>query len=286
MTTSRVVLLALAFALVATEVKAQSDFAAEWAAVTTEDNLEDAIPGFLVGMPITRAAELRIAAYQEQLLTLPEWQCRPHGAPYVMRSPTGWRFRISRILDRVTNQVVGFETSFGMRVYIDGRPVPSPMAPHTWMGFSVGGYEGDALKFTTTHIKEAAARRIGVPASDRTTLTQYWIRHGDVFTWITVHEDPMFMSEPMIRSMDFRMIPTVTVPEDDFRGYNPNCTIVEETDAPPGWVPHYLPGTNMSLGEYGAKYRLPLDVTRGGAATMYPEVARRLIEAANASPTR
>ena len=96
----------------------------------------------------------------------------------------------------------------------------------------------------------------------------------------------MFMSEPMIRSMDFRLNPTVTVSEDDFRGYNPNCTIVEETDTAPGWVPHYLPGTNLSLGEYGAKYQLPPDIARGGAATMYPEIARRLIETANTRPSR
>jgi hypothetical protein len=44
----------------------------------------------------------------------------------------------------------------------------------------------------------------------------------------------------------------------------------------PGFVPHYLPGQNPFLGEFGATYHLPPEATRGGAATALPEFAETL----------
>ena len=40
-------------------------------------------------------------------------------------------------------------------------------AEHTWMGFSTGRWDGDALVVTTTHIKQMWHRRNGIPQSDR-----------------------------------------------------------------------------------------------------------------------
>jgi hypothetical protein len=48
-------------------------------------------------------------------------------------------------------------------------------------------------------------------------------------------------------------------------------------------VPHHLPGTNSFLGEFGERYHLPLEVTMGGAATMYPELARKIQRERNGS---
>ena len=263
---------------------AQSDMAGTWTATITEDNLEDAIIGFYIGIPMNKAAQKRTAAYQEALLTMPEWQCRPHGANYVMRSPQGRQWGVSKVFDPTTNQLIGYTTTFGMTIYLDGRPRPSAMAPHTWMGFSLGTFEGNILKFTTTHLKDGAPRRIGVPSSDQATLTNYWIRHGDVLTWITIHEDPVYLTEPMIRSMDYQLNPAVQVPAGPA---GPGCVVVEEIGAREATdVPHILPGENKYLGEYGAKYGLPMEITQGGAATMYPEAARALIEQANVRRTR
>jgi hypothetical protein len=50
------------------------------------------------------------------------------------------------------------------------------------------------------------------------------------------------------------------------------CTaVVELADQPRGAVPHFLPGENPFLGEFGAELKLPRAATRGGADTMYPE---------------
>jgi len=50
---------------------------------------------------------------------------------------------------------------------------------------------------------------------------------------------------------------------------------------PAGVVPAYLPGENPFLGDFGKKYNLPLEITLGGAATMYPEAARKLLRERN-----
>ena len=47
------------------------------------------------------------------------------------------------------------------------------------MGFSTGEWNGDILTITTTHIKAGYFRRSGVPASDRTTVVEHWMRHGN-----------------------------------------------------------------------------------------------------------
>ena len=59
------------------------------------------------------------------------------------------------------------------------------------------------------------------------------------------------------------------------------CTVVEEVDRPQGVVPSYLPSANPFLTEWGEKYKIPLEASQGGAATMYPELARKIDLAAN-----
>ena len=44
---------------------------------------------------------------------------------------------------------------------MDGRPHPPDYAPHTFMGFSTGEWNGDILTITTTHIKAGFFRRTG-----------------------------------------------------------------------------------------------------------------------------
>ena len=56
---------------------------------------------------------------------------------------------------------------------MDDRPHPGPNAPHTWMGFSTGRWDGDMLIVETTHLKQGWIRRNGIPMSDRATMTEY-----------------------------------------------------------------------------------------------------------------
>jgi hypothetical protein len=152
---------------------------------------------------------------------------------------------------------------------MDGRPHPPDYVAHTWQGFSTGKWEGDMLTITTTHLKTGWIRRNGIPRSDKATVTEHLVRHGEYLTWIIVIGDPVYLSEPFIRTTNF-----VWDPHQEIAPYP--CQAVVEIDRPQGTVPHHLPGANTFLGEFPAKYGIPPEAARGGAETMYPEYILKL----------
>jgi hypothetical protein len=263
--------LLIAAALVLAPAFAQMDFSGEWAPVQDEDNTGNPRVGEFIGIPMSKAGRLRSEAWNASLYTLPEWQCRPHGAMYISRGPS--QVHISKEVDPVSREIVAWHAEWLRSVdnpyYMDGRPRPSNNAPHTWGGFSTAEWVGDMLKITTTHLKEDYYRRNGVPSSDEATLTQYWIRRGDILTWVTIAYDPIYLTEPMIRSSEYRLQLPMQIPPYP-------CTVVEEVDRPAGVVPSYMPGENPFLKEFGEKYNIPLEMTLGGAASMYPEAQRKV----------
>jgi glyoxylase-like metal-dependent hydrolase (beta-lactamase superfamily II) len=146
---------------------------------------------------------------------------------------------------------------------MDGRPHPPEYAAHTWQGFSTGKWDGDILTVTTTHLKIGWIRRNGIPRSDRATLTEHWIRHGDRLTLVSIVNDPVYLTEPFIRSTDF-----VSDPHQQIDPYP--CEVVTEVPRAKGEVPNFLPGTNPFLSEFATKHAIPEKAARGGAETMYP----------------
>ena len=255
---------------------AQMDFAGEWAPVQDEDNTGNPHIGEFLGIPMSVAGRARSEAWSSSYMTLPEWQCRPHGAMYISRGPS--QVRIWKEVDPVSRQITAWHAEWLRSIdnpyYMDGRARPSELAAHTWGGFSTAEYEGEMLKITTTHLKEDYYRRNGVPSSDRATLTQYWLRRGNYLTWVTIAYDPVYLTEPMIRSSEYRLALNQEIPPYP-------CTVVDEVDRPRGKVPHEMPGQNSFLGEFGQKYNLPIEVTRGGAETMYPELPRKIVKERN-----
>jgi hypothetical protein len=250
---------------------AQMDFAGDWAPVQDEDNTGNPYVAEFLGIPMSPAAHLRGEAWSGSYMTLPEWQCRPHGAMYISRGPS--QVRIWKEIDPVTRQLTAYHAEWLRSIdnpyYMDGRPHPSDLAIHTWGGFSTAEFQGEMLKISTTHLKEDYYRRNGAPSSDRATLTQYWIRRGDILTWVTIAYDPVYLTEPMIRSSEYRLALNQQIPPYP-------CDAVEEVVRAKGVVPHELPGKNSFVGEFGKKYNLPLEVTLGGPQTMYPELARKI----------
>jgi hypothetical protein len=157
-------------------------------------------------------------------------------------------------------------------IYMDGRPHPDEFAAHTWQGFSTGEWVGQVLKVTTTHLKKGWIRRNGVPRSDQAELTEYFWRHGEYLTWTVIINDPIYLTEPMVRSSDFRWAPGQNV------GNYP-CQIVTELDYEQGWLPHWLPGTNPYLDLYSKTYDVIPEAGRGGAETMLPEFRKKVVAA-------
>jgi hypothetical protein len=109
--------------------------------------------------------------------------------------------------------------------------------------------------------------------SDKTTMTEYFFRHGDVLTQLSIVEDPVFLEEPLVKTTNLRL---------DVGGPNPYQTwlFCQADDEVPGrdpaYVPHYLPGQNPYLVEFAAQHGLPVEPTRGGAQTTYPEYAQKV----------
>jgi hypothetical protein len=131
------------------------------------------------------------------------------------------------------------------------------------------------LTVTTTHIKQGWIRRNGLPQSDRTTLTEHFIRTGNVLTHVTVVRDPVYLTEPLVKSQNFVLSPR-ELPQQNWLWV---CLpVVEVADRPSEGteVPAYFPGENPFLAETQKRRNLPAEALRGGAETMYPEFQQKL----------
>jgi cyclase len=126
---------------------------------------------------------------------------------------------------------------------------------------------------TTTHLKAGWLQRNGVAHSDRATMTERFIRHGDVLTVVTVVDDSIYLEEPFVRSTNWVLDPAQQIGRTQF-------DVVDEiVGRRKGDVPHHLPGSEAArakLTEYAAAHNLPSEAARGGAATTYPEYQARL----------
>ena len=262
----------LALGLLASPASAQVDLTGTWSPRYQED-FSERIPGpelgDYTGLPLTDGARRYAESWDPARLTLPEEQCRVHVSPYIYRGPTNiaiWEDRDpnTRELIAIKHRISTFDQE--RTIYMDGRPHPPAYAAHTWMGFSTGQWQGNMLVVTTTHIKKGWLRRNGVPESDLATLTEYFVRTGEVLTRISAIADPVYLTEPLVKSEEF-VLNTQGVPH---RAWLFKCKPVVEVVRPEGAVPHYLPGANPFLEEYRKRYNLPESVTRGGAALTYP----------------
>ena len=270
---------ALALLLVSPVRPAQAqevDFTGQWNPIFHEDGPER-LPGpeiaDYLGLPINEAARLRADSYDaDRISAVPEYQCRQHAGDYGMRGLAN--MRVTEELDPISQRIAALHTRIGFHdaertIYLDGRSRPPANAPHTWGGFSTGVWEGNMLTITTTHLKAYYVRRNGVPASDKRTFTEHWVRHGNFLTVVTVIDDPVFLTERLVRSQSWALDPGQTM------GSN-WCESAPELPLPPGVVPNYLPGTNPYLKEFSNWYGVPYEATRGGAETMYPEYRSKL----------
>jgi glyoxylase-like metal-dependent hydrolase (beta-lactamase superfamily II) len=274
----RLALAALALLAGAGPAVAQVDFTGNWAPLYHEDQPER-VPGPEVGdyvaLPINDAARAKAQAWSASLLTLPEHQCKPHPVGYGYRGPSNLRIQQEVDFDTQRVRKITIYSQWMQQyreIWMDGRPRPSDYAPHTWQGFSLGRWEGDRLVVVTTHMKAGWVRRNGIPYSDLATFTDTWQKHGNYLTHVAILEDPVYLTEPFVRTTNW-----VFAPEQRIEAYP--CDIVTEVVGHElGYVPHYLPGTNTMLGDFAKKHDLPQVAAEGGAQTMMPEFARAMLD--------
>ncbi len=228
--------------------------------------------GDYTGLPLSAAGLLRAETWSDQKWTVPEHQCEPHPIDYAPWGPAG--MRIWSDVDHPTQQMTALHQTFQWMIthrviWLDGRPHPSQYAPHTWMGFSTGKWIGDMLVVNTTHIKEGWTRRNGPARSEKGKLTEYWMRHDNLLTITSITEDPVYLTEPVVRSMNWQLDP----------GYQHGpypCSARVEIERPQGFVAHFLPGENPLIAEFRQKLGVPVPAAQGGAESLYPEYEQKL----------
>jgi hypothetical protein len=265
----------LPLALQASAAFAQIDLNGYWYPIFHEDWLER-IPGpeagDYLGLPVNDAQRLRADTWHPDLLTVPEHQCKPHPSTYGSRGVGQLRMWEER--DPHTQQLIRIRTHIQWQeqerdIWMDGRQPPPEYAAHTWQGFSVGQWEGDVLVVRTTHLKAGWIRRNGLALSDRATLIDRFYRHGDTITHVMIVSDPVYLTEPLVKTNGYRRVANGTMGPYPCR---PAIEIVRE----PGVVPHYQMGENTSSAEFAARHHLPVQAVRGGAHTALPEFTETL----------
>jgi glyoxylase-like metal-dependent hydrolase (beta-lactamase superfamily II) len=266
-----VIVAAWALLVAASPAVAQISFVGEWTGRYHEDQpdrVPGEEPGDFSGLPINEAARMFGDSWDVARHSVLEHQCAPYTLPYMFFGPN--QFRIWQENHPDTQELLALQMYMGTyqqrrTIWMDGRAHPPEYAPHSYMGFSTGEWNGDILTITTTHIKAGYFRRGGMPASDRTTVVEHWMRHGNVLSQVTIATDPVYLTEPYIRSQEFVLM------ERGNTNWLYNCEYAMEVPNDKNHVPHYLPGQNPWDGEFEAKHAMPREGVRGGAETLLPE---------------
>lgn len=255
--------------------RAQTDFSGEWVDLIHEDSYERSGGpplGDYQGIPLSEAGRMKADSHDHSEWSLPEFQCRPHPGPYQWRALGG--LRITKDVDPVTRDLVALRLeylrSMERVIFMDGRSHPPDYAPHSWSGFSTGEWKGNALVVTTTHLKGSYLRRNGASFSDRATMTEHLIRHGDVLTVVMILEDPVWLEEPFIQTTNYQLDV-----HQQLTLYP--CTVSEENISTA--VPHFLPWETEHLRD--AALGIPEAAARGGAETLYPEYREQIRDFSN-----
>jgi len=256
-------------------VMGQVDFSGNWALLMHEDEAwrgPGPELGEYEGLPLNAAGKMRAWSWNASINTLPEHQCIP--LPADDFTDFG-NIRVFKEVDPATQQVIAWHeyTEWQAQervIWMDSRPKPSELAAHTWQGFSTGKWDRNELTIQTTHLKEALFERVGTYRSDRGTLTEHWIRHGNYLTIMLIISDPVYLAKPLVRTRQY-----VLDPDQKMRGYD--CVPTAEiANRPQGYVPDYIPWKNPFKLDAVARYKVPEVAVSGGPETMYPEFVAKL----------
>ena len=156
-------------------------------------------------IPLTPEAK---KIYQERIDTNgkdhPGVRCLPSGIPEKLSIPDG--LKVVQTPDLV---VFLYESrTIYRQVFLDGRPLPKNAQP-TWMGYSVGHWEGDTLVVDTLgqNGKTWLDMR-GLPGSESLKVTERYTRTNIGRMDIEVKiEDPVMYTKPWSVKMAWRLIP-------------------------------------------------------------------------------
>jgi len=258
---------------------AQIELSGAYATRMHEDYIERGPGEFMgnfTGMPLSDDGRAKALLYTSNQPSTYERQCLAQSAGVFQYRPRG--IQMLKELDPSKTEVVawiiaGDNLRGEIRIWMDGRPHPSPNAQHTEGGFTTGKWEGDTLTAYTTHLKAAWIRRgVGIPGSDETTLTTHITRHDDLLTITTIQEDPYYLTEPHVVSRTWQHDPRGDQTQDGVCVTANEIPRLEDT----GMVPHQTPGGNPEADFMTRMFNLPTEAAMGYAETLYPEYRRKI----------
>jgi hypothetical protein len=231
--------------------------------------------GNFSGMPLSDEGRAKALLYTSNLPSVYERQCLAQSTGVFQYRPGGLEIWSELAEDgRVLAWVLGGDNLRGdMRIWMDGRPHPSPNAQHTEGGFATGKWEGDTLTVQTTHVKTAWIRRgVGIPGSDESTFTLHITRHDDMLTVTTIQEDPYYLTEPHVVSRVWQFNARATGTSRDQCNTGNEIPSIEDT----GIVPHQIPGKNPEEDYMVRTFNMPKEAAMGYAHTLYPEYRKTI----------
>jgi cyclase len=234
------------------------------------------------GYPLNEAGRLYALTWDPSHNTLPQQQCPQYSPHFLLHGGGNYRFWEDR--DPYDQRLIAIKmygqiTEGARTIWMDGRPHPPAYAQHTFLGFSTGEYDGIGLTIYTTHMKRNWIKANGMTQSDQATLVEHFYRHGDEMTYVTVLTDPVYLSEPLIRSTE--MVRARRDPDAWLYACDDGEQILSRAHDP-SEVPNYLFGKNPYLTEFSKKHQVPLLGALGGPDTMYPEFVAKLKDPAEA----
>jgi hypothetical protein len=134
----------------------------------------------------------------------PTERCLPHAVPDAALVPYPFK-----ILQTPSQLVVLFEPFIDYRqIFTDGRPAPKDPQP-TWMGYSVGKWEGDTLVVESTGFNDLTwLDDGGHPHSDALHVTERFRRKdfGHMDLQITIDDAKMY-TKPWTVSVPYNLLP-------------------------------------------------------------------------------
>lgn len=173
------------------------------------DLANDLKPGDVVMLPWARTlqAEREGKDHQDDPLS----ECMPPGVPRInMSTPTAPH--VFKIVQTPKLVVLLYETSANStfrQVFLDGRPLPTDPQP-TWLGYSIGHWEGDALIVETTGFngRSWVDTAKGHPQTDAARVIERFSRpdFGHLQIAITI-DDPKAYAKPWTAKVPVHLLP-------------------------------------------------------------------------------
>jgi len=159
----------------------------------------DKVPMTDEARKIQAARATGLLGYEE-----PDAQCLPQGVPKINMAPVP--FRIVQT-DKVV--VIVYEAfNLWRQVHLDGRDWADDLNP-SWMGYSKGRWDGDALVVETRGLNgKQWLDHGGLPASDKLTVIERFRRpsFGALEIDITIN-DPTYYTKPWTATTKLRLMP-------------------------------------------------------------------------------